>query len=288
MSIQNKVVSFAGVDIEVASIVHDDQVWLLANPFARMLGFQKLNDVIRYAVTSSNVKSLSELGGRVAAPSRGNPIQKRSKFINRAGLFELIDQSRMPKAIEFKHWVNNDLLPTLCETGEYSMVMDAPLTQAAQINAVHQVTSVNGEPSTWYQEKIQLLERVDAANKEAIQANKQAFQVYERMLQLKPKLAVWPERDLVRHILLVMKKPDVGEYSFVRCQRRGIARGRQQAVDKGFTEQLAEFKDIPNGVNVMNRLKECIPRSSYNPKFNTILCDNPQFMDLVHKIINEL
>ncbi|GIY76067.1 hypothetical protein CDAR_301341 [Caerostris darwini] len=187
----------------------------------------------------------------------------------------------MPRAIEFKHWVNNDLLPTLCETGEYSMVTDAPLAQAAQINAVHQVTSVNGEPSTWYQEKIKLMERVDAANERAIQA-------YEKMLQLKPKLAVWPERDLVRHILLVMKKPDVGEYSFVRCQRRGIARGRQQAVDKGFTEQLAEFKDIPNGVNVMNRLKELIPRSSYNPKFNTMICDNPQFIDLVHQIINEL
>ncbi|GIY83029.1 hypothetical protein CDAR_202971 [Caerostris darwini] len=187
----------------------------------------------------------------------------------------------MPRAIEFKHWVNNDLLPTLCETGEYSMVTDAPVAQAAQINAIHQVTSVNGEPSTWYQEKIKLLERVDAANERAIQ-------VYEKMLQLKPKVAVWPERDLVRHILLVMKKPDVGEYCFVRCQRRGIARGRQQAVDKGFTEQLAEFKDIPNGVNVMNRLKERIPRSSYNPKFNTMLCDNPQFIDLVHQIINEL
>ncbi|GIX96945.1 BRO-B [Caerostris extrusa] len=153
MSIQNKVVSFAGVDIEVASMVHDDQVWLLANPFARMLGFQNKTVSIHYAVTSSNLKSLAELGGRVTGPSRGNPIQKRSKFINRAGLFELIDKSRMPRAIEFKHWVNNDLLPTLCETGEYSMVTDAPLAQAAQINAIHQVTSVNGEPSTWYQEK---------------------------------------------------------------------------------------------------------------------------------------
>ncbi|GIY76065.1 hypothetical protein CDAR_301331 [Caerostris darwini] len=78
MSIQNKVVSFAGVDIEVASMVHDDQVWLLANPFARMLGFQCKTHSIRYAVTSSNLKSLAELGGRVTGPvaatgSRNDP-----------------------------------------------------------------------------------------------------------------------------------------------------------------------------------------------------------------------
>ncbi|GIY22387.1 hypothetical protein CEXT_514971 [Caerostris extrusa] len=237
MSIQNKVVSFAGVDIEVASIVHDDQVWLLANPFARILGFQRLNDAIQYAVTSSNLKSLAELGGRVAAPSRGNPIQKRSKFINRAGLFELIDKSRMPRAIEFKHWVNNDLLPNSMR-----------LVNIAWSRTRLQLRPPRSMPST----------KLQASTANRPLGTKKGLNSWSEST-LRTNGSSGPERDLVRHILLVMKKPDVDEYCFVRRQRRDIARGRQQAVDKGFTEQLAEFKDIPNGVNVMNRLKERIP-----------------------------
>lgn len=62
-------------------------------------------------------------------------------FILCVGLFELIDKSRMPKAVEFKHWVNNDLLPKLCESGHYNTNQDAPTEQACQMAAIRDLTA---------------------------------------------------------------------------------------------------------------------------------------------------
>lgn len=71
-----------------------------------------------------------------------------SKFINRAGLFELIQSSRMPKAQEFKQWINSDLLPKLCDYGKYEMAVDAPVQIAEGMNAVHAATH-NGREALW-------------------------------------------------------------------------------------------------------------------------------------------
>ena len=100
MALVNKIFSFAGEDLEVASITDDSgQIWLLANPFATILGYKYVADSIRQIVSSKNVRTCEEIRahGPVSitietGPSRGNPIQKHSKFINRAGLFELIDK----------------------------------------------------------------------------------------------------------------------------------------------------------------------------------------------------
>lgn len=40
----------------------------------------------------------------------------------------MIHKSRMPKAIEFKHWINNYLLPKLCEVRQHNM---APAVEAS-------------------------------------------------------------------------------------------------------------------------------------------------------------
>lgn len=73
-------------------------------------------------------------------------IEPRSKFISIAGLYGLIPRSKMPKAREFQHWVNSNLLPQLTATGKYDMVTDAPMEQAQQMNAINQVYT--GESAT--------------------------------------------------------------------------------------------------------------------------------------------
>lgn len=46
-------------------------------------------------------------------------IRSDTVFINRAGIFQLIRGSRISKAKEFTAWIDNDVLPTPCNRGEY-------------------------------------------------------------------------------------------------------------------------------------------------------------------------
>ena len=41
--------------------------------------------------------------------------------INESGLYNMIFESRLPKARDFRHWVTSDVLPELRRTGSYSI-----------------------------------------------------------------------------------------------------------------------------------------------------------------------
>jgi prophage antirepressor-like protein len=142
----------------------------LANPFARILGYSNAPNAINKFVAQNNQKTFDEMRSHrreetsimssnkssddeMRGPRREkldvtSSIQPLSKFINEAGLFELIQSSSMPKAKEFKQWVSNDLLPKLAKTGEYNMALNAPKPIVQQMDAIHQVTH-DGEQAQW-------------------------------------------------------------------------------------------------------------------------------------------
>lgn len=43
----------------------------------------------------------------------------QTAFINESGLYSLILSNKLPKAKEFKHWVTNEILPSIRKTGQY-------------------------------------------------------------------------------------------------------------------------------------------------------------------------
>ena len=47
--------------------------------------------------------------------------KQRVNFINESGLYSLIISSKLPKAQEFRHWVTNEVLPSISKTGSYSV-----------------------------------------------------------------------------------------------------------------------------------------------------------------------
>ncbi|AFV50350.1 Bro10 [Heliothis virescens ascovirus 3g] len=141
-------VQFANQDLEVISIRDNDgQLWLLANPFARILEYSNSRNAISKFVRIINQVQLQD----IVAPryeAHTSSLHPQSKFINRAGLFELIQASRMPKAQEFRDWINSDLLPKLCDEGKYDMVANAPCEIASGMNAVHAIMH-DGAHASW-------------------------------------------------------------------------------------------------------------------------------------------
>nr|WIE95284.1 hypothetical protein [Microctonus hyperodae filamentous virus] len=140
---------FAGEKLEVVTVVDENGIkWFLANPFARILGYSNTNKAIRVHVSDENGCILTDLRSAHNGLIENHALHPRSKFINQAGIFELINCSKMPKAQEFRQWVNSDLLPKLCDNGIYDMVQDAPNNIQQAMNTVHQVTN-EGASASW-------------------------------------------------------------------------------------------------------------------------------------------
>ncbi|AXN77273.1 bro8 [Heliothis virescens ascovirus 3i] len=194
-------VQFANVDFEVVSVRDDGgQLWLLANPFAKVLEYSVLNKAIWSHVSEGNKTNYDKLQPfRIGMVT--SSLHPQSKFINRAGLFELIQASRMPKALEFKNWINSVLLPKLCDDGSYDMARDAPMEIGNAMNAVHAVTH-DGIDAPWMDRtpntssevaelKIELLTaKLDVAKSDArIAERDKTIAVYEERMSAMRKVA---------------------------------------------------------------------------------------------------
>ncbi|QWO71650.1 BRO [Orgyia pseudotsugata single capsid nuclopolyhedrovirus] len=119
-------VNFVNGPLEVFAVQDDKQEnWMVANPFAETLKYLNVNRAIRVHVSKHNQRTLEELQSDRSGLITSS-LHPQTKFINRAGIFELISASEMPAAKQFKQWNTNDLLPTLCQKGEYNMTQDAP------------------------------------------------------------------------------------------------------------------------------------------------------------------
>lgn len=92
----HQLVRFANEDINIYSLLDEQgQVWLLANTFAEILGYNRPNNVIFRLVSKNNQRNYADfksLGHGATSdvidatcPNGGHTIQKLSKFINRAG-----------------------------------------------------------------------------------------------------------------------------------------------------------------------------------------------------------
>lgn len=104
-------VQFGEKDLEVFSIRDEDdgQVWLMANPFARVLEYVSAPNAIAKFVSKTNQERLDRIHYQVT----NLPYHPSTKFINKAGLLELVIKSKMRFAAEFRYWLVNELFPSL-------------------------------------------------------------------------------------------------------------------------------------------------------------------------------
>lgn len=103
---------------EVRTVVKDKDVWFVGKDVCKVLGFTNPRDAIRTHVFDEDkgVDSIDTLGGR-----------QNMTIINESGLYALVFGSRLESAKRFKHWVTNEVLPSIRKNGAY--MTDAVLEQ---------------------------------------------------------------------------------------------------------------------------------------------------------------
>lgn len=98
---------------EVRTVAIGGEYWFVGSDVARALGYSKLNEAVR-----TNTREMDTTTAGVI-DSIGRTQQM--VVINESGLYDMIFESRLPKARDFRHWVTSDVLPELRRTGSYSI-----------------------------------------------------------------------------------------------------------------------------------------------------------------------
>lgn len=279
MALDNQRFNFDGSDLDVHAIKSViGSKYVLANPFAISLGYdaRNLNHAITYNVDPKNIKTLGEIIGEyemsdeeipnVTLGGPGCKIQMRSKFINEAGLNELIMNSSTPRAKEFRQWVNGEVLPTLCKTGKYEMNM-APQEQQDQMNAINQV--FHNEPATWYMEKIALMEQISRKNEELLLQK-------DKIIAMQPYVVDIPKDPKKYHVLGIYQFDCIDGYGYIaiRTQKKSMNKALSRILKSTSLPNVKPLCRInsPNAINAFNRIKENIDCKT---RFNRVYCNIP-------------
>jgi prophage antirepressor-like protein len=101
-------------DVEIRTILKNDEPWFFARDVAEVLGLSK-------QAMTDGFSSLDddELGTVKLNPD--NTQTREFKIISESGLYSLIMRSRKPVAKPFQKWVTKDVLPSIRKTGSYSL-----------------------------------------------------------------------------------------------------------------------------------------------------------------------
>ena len=97
----------------VRTVMIDDNPWFVGIDVAKALGYAKPNEAIR---TNTNKQDTG-----IAGVSDANNHTQQMIVINESGLYDMIFDSRLPKAKEFRHWVTSDVIPSIRKTGKYEV-----------------------------------------------------------------------------------------------------------------------------------------------------------------------
>lgn len=89
--------NFNGQQVRTLSI--DGEPYFVGKDVADILGYSNARDALRKHVDDEDKNTVAIHDGN----TRGNPNQT---VINESGLYSLILSSKLPKAKEFKHWVD--------------------------------------------------------------------------------------------------------------------------------------------------------------------------------------
>lgn len=102
---------------EIRVIEISGEPWFVGKDIAEKLGYSNISDALIKHVDEEDKEQiafheLKELGF-INVGTKGTPI------INESGLYSLILSSKLPNAKAFKHWVTNEILPSIRKNGGY-------------------------------------------------------------------------------------------------------------------------------------------------------------------------
>lgn len=119
---------FTYADIQVRTVILDDEPWFVAADICPLLGYQHTPSAIRRLDEDEYRQAeFSQVTPNV--PTDGPPPRPLT-VVSEAGLYSLILWSRKPEAKAFKRWITHEVLPTIRKTGHYETAPAIPQTYA--------------------------------------------------------------------------------------------------------------------------------------------------------------
>lgn len=96
---------------QVRTVVINGEPWFVGKDVAVALGYSKTNDAIKTNVNNEDTTTVGVLDA--------NNHTQQMIAINESGLYDLVFESRLPSAKEFRHWVTSEVLPSIRQNGGY-------------------------------------------------------------------------------------------------------------------------------------------------------------------------
>jgi len=118
IDIYNNIIEYNGEEVTV--IIDNKNIsWFSAAAITKILEYERTNDAIRKLVDQTDKTTFGKLEKYIETIPKY--MKPHAIFINEYGLNSLILSSKMPKAKEFKRWVIEKVLPSIRQTGSYTI-----------------------------------------------------------------------------------------------------------------------------------------------------------------------
>nr|ANS71034.1 baculovirus repeated ORF p [Lymantria dispar multiple nucleopolyhedrovirus] len=280
-------------------------VKFVAKDIAKSLKYVDCKQAVRNNV-DDKYKSTFQQGctlntpGSNALAKQGDPLylQAHTVLVTKEGVIQLIMKSKLPYAVELQAWLLEEVIPQVLCTGKYRPQPAIAEEESILRNEIVAKTQENKQLATSLIEansKIILfagaLVEANAglllANKNLHDANQTIGQMANRMADIAQDVITKPSNPNLCHSLAVCSLGG-DQYAFLRPQKRGLKRSLDRlSVDS--REIVFKSEYVPNSMNVLNKVKENLPRDKFKARHNKItLLEDLTKEDLVEAINSSL
>ena len=161
---------------------------------------------------------------------------------------------KKPAAVKFERWVFDDVLPTVRETGTYTI----------------------NQQLYFLTEQLEMKEQLNV-------------KLQEKVLNLCDKVAVMTLKDETKYIFqLYQHQTNPNKYIFIRPQSK-YPHIAMKAINLEEHELLLEEVNVPNSMNILNRLKEKLKEQKikFKASNNKLEVDDANILDMVLDLLEE-
>ncbi|QHB21802.1 Bro-f [Artaxa digramma nucleopolyhedrovirus] len=269
----------------------NDMVKFMAKDIAASLKYENCERAIRVHVDGKYKSTFKQAdqNGHLASHDlikQGDPLylHPHTVLITKEGVIQLIMKSKLPYAVELQAWLLEEVIPQVLCTGKYAPAIEMDVDTVTKIDNLNsQLIEANANLVEANKSLMVFANEMIVARRDAEQARKETAQLANRMADIAQDVIAKPSDPQLLHSLAVCS---IGgdQYAFVRPQKRSLKRSLDRlSVD----EKNIVFKSdyVPNAVNILNKVKENLPRDKYTAKHNKItLLEDLTKEDLVKAI----
>ncbi|AAQ91679.1 baculovirus repeated ORF [Choristoneura fumiferana DEF multiple nucleopolyhedrovirus] len=278
----------------------DQQVKFVAKDVANSLGYEKSRNAVNQHVDDKYKFTYEQApeNGALAANSavkQGDPLylHPSTVLITKEGVIQLIMKSKLPYAVELQAWLFEEVIPQVLCTGKYApaikMETDETLSTAliksntdlAEI--ARGLMAANERNNALVTQNNALMAQTQVLTQALIAATERSDKLANRMADIVQDVVTKPANPQLLHSLAVC---DLGgdQFAFVRPQRRSLQRSLNR-LSVGERDIVFRSDYVPNSMNVLNKVKESLPRDKFKAKHNKItLLDNLTKEQLVEAV----